>query len=339
MLHTVHGSVQHYDWGDTTALPQLLQREPDGKPWAEMWFGTHPIAPSHLESDTGPLLSTVAGDMTMLVKLLSCVSPLSLQTHPNEEQAQLGFEREESLGIDRGAPTRMYRDRSDKPEMMIALEPFEALCGFAPHESTVDLLRSMGWNDEADHLDSHGITSYLSWAFQQSVMPPFDHAPRWLQNIAAMYPNDKGLRVAPLLNHIVLQPGEAIALPAGNVHAYLRGTGLEVMKSSDNVVRAGFTSKHVDVDELLAIVDTSELNEPVVRPKVDGAWLHYPSPTPAFSVSALDSTKEIHLEPIDGHRMIFGLFSNAPSMAFLAAGESATVPANKGVFWVCTQNK
>lgn len=338
MLHTVHGSLQHYDWGDTIALPRLLQREPDGRPWAEMWFGTHPIAPSHLDSDTGPLLSTRAGEMTMLVKLLACVSPLSLQTHPNKEQAQRGFEREESLGIDRAAPARMYRDNSDKPEMMIALEPFEALCGFAPIASSVNLLRSMGWNDEADHLESNGITSYMMWAFQQSELPTCEHAPQWLQNIAALYPHDKGLRIAPLLNHIVLQPGEAIALPAGNVHAYLHGTGLEIMKSSDNVVRAGFTSKHVDVDELLAIVDPSELNDPVVRPRADGAWLHYPSPTDAFSVSALDSTKESHLAPISSHRMIFGMFEDAPSMAFLAAGEAASVPSDKGIFWVCTQN-
>ena len=338
MLHTVHGSIQHYDWGDTTALPRLLQREPDGKPWAEMWFGTHPMAPAHIESDHGPLLSTLSGEMTMLVKLLACASPLSLQTHPTKEQAERGFAHEESLGIDRAAPTRMYRDRSDKPEMMIALEPFEALCGFAAVATSVNLLRSMGWNNEADHLERNGISSYLTWAFEQSVAPPFDHAPTWLQNVAAVYPNDKGLRVAPLLHHIVLQPGEAIALPAGNLHAYLRGTGLEIMKSSDNVVRAGFTSKHIDVGELLAIVDTSELTEPVVRPTVDGSWLHYPSPTTAFSVSALDSTRDVNIQAANGHRMIFGMFHDSPSMAFLPAGESATVPAHKGIFWVCTQN-
>lgn len=338
MLHTVHGSIQHYDWGDIAALPRLLQREPDGKPWAEIWFGTHPIAPAHIDANNGPLLSTLSGEMTMLVKLLACASPLSLQTHPTQEQAKRGFAREESLGIDRTAPTRMYRDPSDKPEMMIALEPFEALCGFAPIASSVNLLRSMGWNNEADHLESNGIASYVSWAFQQPAAPLCHHAPQWLQNVAALYPNDKGLRVAPLLHHIVLQPGEAIALPAGNLHAYLRGTGLEIMKSSDNVVRAGFTSKHIDVDELLAIVDTSELEDPVVRPTVNGPWLHYPSPTHAFSVSALDSTRETNIEAVNAHRLIFGMFHDAPSMTFLAAGESATVPANKGIFWVCTQN-
>lgn len=336
-MRTVFGAIQHYDWGDTLALPQLLQLPADGKPWAEMWFGTHPIAPAHLDSSNGPLLSDESGEMTMLVKLLSCVSPLSLQTHPNEEQAREGFAREEARGLDRAAPTRMYRDASDKPEMMIALEPFEALCGFAPVSSTVQLLHSMGWSAEADHLAHNGIASYVKWAFEQTETPSCEHAPQWLQNIATTYPNDKGLRVAPLLHHIVLQPGEAIALPAGNLHAYLRGTGLEVMKSSDNVVRAGFTSKHIDVEELLSILDTSELAQPIVHPRRDGAWLHYPSPSTAFSVSAVDSAQSIDISPSTSHRMIFGMFNDSPTMAFLPAGEAATLPTDHGIFWVCTQ--
>lgn len=338
MMRTVFGATQNYDWGDTAALPRLLHLPPDGKPWAEIWFGTHPIAPAHLDATNGPLLSEVSGEMTMLVKLLSCISPLSLQTHPNEEQAREGFAREEARGIDRAAPTRMYRDASDKPEMMIALEPFEALCGFAPVATSVELLRSMGWSTEADYLSQFGIAPYLRWAFEQPETPSCTHAPQWLQNIASAYPDDKGIRVAPLLHHIVLQPGEAIALPAGNLHAYLRGTGLEIMKSSDNVVRAGFTSKHVDVNELLSILDTSELAQPIVQPRRDGAWLHYPSPSTAFSVSAVDSAQSVDISPSASHRMIFGMFGDAPTMAFLPAGDSATLPARHGIFWMCTQN-
>lgn len=274
----------------------------------------------------------------MLVKLLSCISPLSLQTHPTEARAQQGFAREEAQGIERTSPTRMYRDSSDKPEMLIALEPFEALCGFARVDSTVSLLRSMGWNSEADYLNEHGIASYLSWAFEQNTPPSCAHAPQWLQQVAEQYPNDMGLRVAPLLNHIVLQPGEAIALPAGNLHAYLRGTGLEVMKSSDNVVRAGFTSKHIDVAELLSIVDARELPDPIVRPARDAAWLHYPSPSPAFSVSAVDSSLTTNLASSSGHRMIFGMFGEAPTMVFVPQGEAATLPMDHGIFWVCTQH-
>ncbi len=336
MLRTVVGALQHYDWGDTTALPRLLQREPDGKPWAEMWFGTHHIAPSQLDDSTS--LQSVTGDMTMLVKLLACAQPLSLQTHPTLEQARVGFEREERAGTDRTAPTRLYRDASDKPEMLIAFEPFEALCGFAPINNSIALLQAIGWAIEAQVLDENGIDGYLVWAFEQTTLPLMQHAPEWLQTIAALYPNDKGLRIAPLLNHVVLQPGEAIALPAGNLHAYLHGAGLEVMKSSDNVVRAAFTSKHVDIVEFIRVVDTQELLQPAIRAVVDNGIATYASPSEAFSVSSYDSAIVTELSASPHHRFIFGHFNEAPSMKLLVAGESASLPVNAGLFWVCTQN-
>ncbi len=336
MLRTVVGALQHYDWGDTTALPRLLQREPDGKPWAEMWFGTHHVAPSLLDDSTP--LQSVTDDMSMLVKLLACAQPLSLQTHPTLEQACEGFDREEAAGIDRASVTRMYRDASDKPEMLIAFEPFEALCGFAPINNSIALLQAMGWAAEARVLDENGIDGYMVWAFEQSSPPLMQHAPEWLQRIAQVYPNDKGLRIAPLLNHVVLQPGEAIALPAGNLHAYMRGMGLEVMKSSDNVVRAAFTSKHVNVAELLRIVDTNELLQPVVHATSVSGVASYPSPSEAFSVSAYDSAVVTELTASNSHRLIFGHFNAAPSMKLLVAGESVSLPANAGTFWVCTQN-
>ena len=337
-MRTVVGALQQYDWGDTTALPRLLQLPADGNPWAEMWFGTHHMAPSHLDSPQGPTLQSVTGDMNMLVKLLACAQPLSLQTHPTLEQAQHGFANEEAAGIDRAAPTRMYRDASDKPEMLIALEPFEALCGFAPIDASISLLHAMGWSNEARALDEDGIDVYLVWAFEQTGTLLFDHAPEWLQRIASLYPHDKGLRIAPLLNHVMLQPGEAIALPAGNLHAYLRGTGLEIMKSSDNVVRAGFTKKHVDVTELLRIVEPNELPNPVHQPVSTNGIATYSSPSEAFSVTAVDSELVRELPAVPHHRLVFGHFDAAPSMQLIAAGESATLPANAGTFWVCTQN-
>ena len=336
MLRTVVGALQHYDWGDTTALPRLLQVASDGTPWAEMWFGTHPIAPSHF--DNGELLSEVTGEMTMLVKLLSCARPLSLQTHPTAQQAQDGFERDEARGTDRSSFTRIYRDASDKPEMLIALTPFEALCGFAPIDSSIALLHAIGWSNEAQVLDEHGIDGYLLWAFEQTTSPLLDHAPEWLLNIAQMYPHDAALRVAPLLNHIVLQPGQAISLPAGNLHAYVHGTGLEIMKSSDNVVRAGFTSKHVDVPELLRIVDTNELLNPIASTTTSGSVTQYASPSDAFAVEAIESATDTELAATEQHRLIFGPFNSVPSMKLLAAGESATLPGGTGTFWVCTQN-
>ena len=338
MLRRIYGTTQHYDWGDTSSLPTLLGETPDGTPWAEVWFGTHHIAPSHVDAPDGPSLESVTGEMNMLVKLLACDKPLSLQTHPNVQQAQRGFQREETAGVPLNATNRMYKDASDKPEMLIALTPFEALCGFADIDASVGALRALSWDEEADVLDQNGIDGYILWAFDQLDVPPLTNAPSWLQRIAELHPADKGLRVAPLLNHITLNPGEAIALPAGNLHAYLHGTGLEIMKSSDNVVRAGFTSKHIDVAELQRIMDTSVLPDPITHPTTEGNWSHYASPTPAFSVASVTYSAGFTVNAEPHHRFLFGTFSGShPTMMLLPAGESATLE-NSGTAWVITQN-
>lgn len=330
MAREVHGVEKDYDWGSENVLREMFGRPPGRV--AEMWFGTHPQGEARLDSPDGPALSSVAGPMHMLVKLLSCDRPLSLQTHPDLSQAKRGFAREESAGIARDAVTRMYRDDSDKPEILVALDEFEALCGFADPDTTVSLLHEIGWHDEAEVLDQNGIDGYLLWAFDQPTPPPPATEPEWLTRITALYPDDRGLRVAPLLNHVLLAPGEAVSLPAGNLHAYLRGTGLEVMTSSDNVVRAGFTSKHVDAAELLRIVDTSVLRRPVVTPTSDGDWSRYPSPTSSWDVARCASG----VVPVDDTTRIVVLADSIPCRVFYVpagdAFDSGGTPA-----WVCTQ--
>lgn len=346
--HLIRGAIQHYDWGDTDFIPDLIGHDRDGSPWAEMWLGTHPSAPSALAADGETPLSSVTGDMTMLVKILACSSPLSLQTHPTLAQARRGFAREESAGIARNDPARLYRDESDKPEMLVAFTPFEALCGFSPLEESLEFLGSLGWSEEVDILEGNGLDGYLLWAFDQTTTPDTAHAPDWLRRIAHAYPHDCGLRVAPLLNHVYLSPGEALALPAGNLHAYLHGAGLEVMKCSDNVVRAGFTSKKVDVAELLRIVDTATLTDPIARPIVEGQWLRYPSPSDSFDVANWTWQAGDSLPVSDKLRVVLGDHGlTARQSSFVAyvvlPGETLTAssdddsPAN-GSWWVCTQN-
>ena len=343
MVARVTGIVQHYDWGDTSFIPQLFGVVPDGTPWAELWFGTHPIAPSHIDDANGPLLSSVAGDMTMLVKVLACSKPLSLQTHPNRQQAARGYAREEAAGIALTDPKRTYKDESDKPEMIIALTEFEALVGFDNIDSSIARLRDFGWNDEADVLDSNGIDGYMLWAFDQRTPPSMNGVPGWLSRIADLYPTDRGLRIAPLLNHVMLHPGQVLSLPAGNLHAYLRGAGLEVMASSDNVVRAGFTSKNIDVAELQRIVDTSPLSNPIVIPLIEDEWTHYASPSPLFDVASAGWTNRYTFEASDKKRLIFGPVAEGvvPEMTFVAAGETLTVSGPPKIHcksWVFTQN-
>jgi mannose-6-phosphate isomerase len=339
MLRHIVGVPQHYSWGDHTSIPSLLGITPDGNSWAEMWFGTHHVAPAHLDSNDGPLLSEVVGNMDMLVKLLAAGQPLSLQTHPNKDQARLGFAREDAAGIDISAPHRMYRDASDKPEILIALTPFEALCGFRTTEAICALFADMQWTEELDVISTHGIAEYLKWCFAQDTAPRITTSPQWLQDIAQLYPNDPGLRVAPLLHHVVLAPGEAICLPAGNLHAYIKGCGVEVMNSSDNVVRAGFTPKHINVEELLAIVDTSPLATPVNTPDASGTYL---SPSDAFSVQCIIATGDVHFEPVAHHRVIFGPLSEnpatSPQMFLLTTGDTGDLHANAGdKIFVCHQ--
>ena len=343
MTARVTGVVQHYDWGDTTFIPHLFGIEPDGTPWAELWFGTHPVAPSHIDSATGPLLSSLAGNMTMLVKVLSCSKPLSLQTHPNRQQAVRGFAREEAAGIALTDPKRTYKDESDKPEMIIALTDFEALVGFDDIEASISRLREFGWSDEADVLDANGIDGYLLWAFDQRTPPSMQGVPAWLSRIADLHPTDSGLRIAPLLNHVMLHPGQVISLPAGNLHAYLQGAGLEVMASSDNVVRAGFTSKHIDIAELLRIVDTTPLDHPIVVPLIEDEWTHYASPSTVFDVASAGWTNGHTFEAMNKDRLIFGPVAQGavPEMIYVAPGETLTVsgpPKIHCTSWVFTQN-
>ncbi|MFM8793716.1 MAG: mannose-6-phosphate isomerase, class I, partial [Acidimicrobiales bacterium] len=267
----ITGTVQHYAWGSTAFIPALTGHPEDGRPHAEWWLGTHPGAPSHV-SGTGQPLADLVGDLPILVKVLSCESPLSLQTHPDAARARRGFERENAAGTALSDPGRNYRDPHPKPEMLVALTSFEALCGFDDMDSSVEQLKAYGWHDEAEVLDANGIDGYLLWAFDQRQPADTGRCPAWLQEIARLWPGDRGLRVAPLLNHVSLRPGEAISLPAGNLHAYLHGSGLEVMSSSDNVIRAGFTAKHIDVAELLAVVDTRVLEQPKLA-VVDGVFV------------------------------------------------------------------
>jgi mannose-6-phosphate isomerase len=330
----ITGAVQHYAWGDTTFLPALLGRPADGTPWAEWWLGTHHVAPSLTEG--GSPLEDVTGPMAMLVKVLSCAAPLSLQTHPTADQARRGFARENAAGTALDDPRRNYRDESAKPEMLVALTEFEALCGFDDVDSTVEQLKAYRWHEEAEMLDLYGIDGYMLWAFDQRTSPDLGACPEWLGRIGDMYPGDRGLRVAPLLNHVHLAPGEAIALPAGNLHAYLRGAGLEVMASSDNVIRAGFTAKHVDVTEVQHVVDTSVLENPKLRP-LDGV---YSGPDGAFTVERIDVAGSVTVDAasltvlVRTSGAVDGL---APGQAMvLQAGESAAVSGSATV-WACRQ--
>ena len=308
MVVRLQNTIRDYAWGSRTAIPELTGVEPDGRPQAELWMGAHESAPSVLPSgdslydvvSAGP--SDVLGEETaerfegrfpFLAKLLAAAQPLSIQAHPSREQAIDGYARDEADGIPRDAADRNYKDAWPKPEILIALEPFDALVGFRPLEATVallDALQPIGFEELTDLLRDgklrEAFTQFMS-SDRDSIRPlvaalaeactsyageAFALERETIPRLCEDFPDDPGVLAALLLNRVRLERFEAVYLPAGNVHAYLRGLAFEVMANSDNVLRGGLTSKHVDVPELVSVVDFDPLVDPVLTatPVADG---------------------------------------------------------------------
>lgn len=260
-MQRIEGVVQHYAWGDPTFIPTMLGLPPDGRPWAELWLGTHPNGPARLLDGTP--LSDVTGPLPYLLKVLAAAEPLSMQVHPDAEQARDGHAR----GV--------YGDDRPKPELLVALTRFEALCGFRPVDRTHELLVRLGPGGGA--LDrvvtTDGPAAAMAGLYRGTIDtgPVLDACERadgpeaaWVRRLHRSHPGDPSVAATLLLHHVVLRPGEALRLDAGTVHAYLGGAGIELMGASDNVVRAGLTVKPVDVDELLRIVDPRPVDDPVI---------------------------------------------------------------------------
>jgi mannose-6-phosphate isomerase len=290
-MQPLTNQIQPYAWGSHTALAQLLGRAPSATPEAELWLGAHPQAPSRL--DDGRTLADFIAHAPMpalgarvverfgerlpfLLKVLAAEAPLSLQAHPTLEQARTGFAREEAQGVPRTAPSRNYKDANHKPELICALTPFDALCGFRAVARTVELFRALAvpglplqtlserglqaFFAEVMTLEAHARTALARAtveACRARPAPGFTAECAWGVKLGQAYPGDVGVVGALLLNLVTLAPGQALALGAGNLHAYLQGTGVELMASSDNVLRGGLTPKHVDVPELLQVLDFS----------------------------------------------------------------------------------
>ncbi|MFC0544242.1 mannose-6-phosphate isomerase, class I [Kutzneria chonburiensis] len=282
--------------GDERSLLDVLAADPDGQ--------------------LGPALAARwGGRLPFLLKVLAADEPLSLQAHPSAEQAAAGYAREEAAGIPRDAKNRNYPDPTAKPELICALTEFHALAGFASPERTVRLLRGLDAPGLAHYTellagqpDADGLRAlFTTWITlpQQALsqlLPQlldscvrqvkdrgeFDLECRTVLELGEAYPGDAGVLAAVLLNRIVLKPGEAIFLPAGNPHAYLRGTGIEILANSDNVLRCGLTPKHVDVPELLRVLDFSYGQMPVQRgDEVAPHNFVYPTPAAEFELSRL----------------------------------------------------
>lgn len=309
--------------------------------------------------------------LPFLLKVLAAGSPLSLQVHPDLGQAREGYLDEEQRGVPVDAPHRNYKDANHKPELICALEPFDGLCGFRPAAEAADLLEGLGTGSLKPYVDilraqpesdalREVLTAVLTAdkesiadtvhevaraAERASAEGPFAASYAAYAAIARSYPGDPGVIAAMLLNHVRLQPGEALYLGAGVPHAYLDGLGVEIMANSDNVLRCGLTPKHVDVPELLRVVDFRSMDPGVLRPSADGNGGEvYPVPIDEFRLSrfvldggeprALDGrTAQILLCTSGSARLSRdageGGEGGAGDELLLVRGESAYVPAGE----------
>lgn len=381
----LEGHLQHYEWGSASTLPRFLGRAADGEPWAEVWFGAHPLGPARVPGgatldrviDAEPdrmLGSDVARAfgprLPFLLKVIAAERPLSLQVHPTREHAAESFAAESAAGLPLDSPLRTYHDANHKPEMLIALSAFTALCGFRTPRRAAVILDGLG-TDLTDRLHrllrenptAHGMRAAFRTLVSASMRPPASavdevveacraraeagaspspRIDRAVTLLAEHHPGDPGVVAALLLNPVSLQPGEAMFVPAGALHSYIRGTGIEVMAASDNVLRAGLTPKRVDADEVLQCVSVTAAPPLRVAPeRQNPTSIAYYAPVDDFELAVTEladppgAPVEPHPIPGTGPRIVLGLegtttLVTATGTHPLPAGRAVFVPAADG---------
>ena len=350
MFVPIDNVPREYAWGDDGKISTLLGRKPTGRPEAELWLGAHPGSPARIlnPAQTGGaanLAEWIAARHTealgelsrlpFLFKVLSAGAPLSLQAHPSTERAAAQFAAENAAGVPLDADTRNYKDPFHKPELIVAIEDgFEALCGVRPLAERAAIAAELELDGLVDLSDVPGTLAKLLRARDEPMTRSLvDHVVRAARAAAAdsaFAPSyrlaerlndhclgDPGVVISLLLNFVTLRAGEALYLPAGNLHAYISGIGLELMAASDNVLRGGLTAKHIDVNELLAVADCSELAEPLLRPESSGNVSRY-----------LGAAKEFELLIVRGAAELGG---GRPTIA-LNLGTEAQIRGSTGVW-------
>jgi mannose-6-phosphate isomerase len=303
--------------------------------------------------------------LPFLLKVLAAASPLSLQAHPSLSQAALGFARENSLGIPVDAPNRNYRDELHKPELIFALTPFRALCGFrsaAEIGASIERLLEAAPGDSSlsGWLDRLGSDSDLRDVFEWLIsrgpgvaelvdrlveVAPLVDGPHYslVAELATAFPADPGIAISLMLNLAVLEPGEVLFLPAGNIHAYVEGLGIELMAASDNVLRGGLTPKHVDVPELLSVLDFTPVGVPYLRPiPVSAAVEVFRPEVPEFELvhvtgdASLSLPGDAVLLCTSGSFAVNGTAVERGAAFFVSADESPLAITGSGALFVAT---
>lgn len=373
-------TIQTYAWGSHSAIQTLMGSAATDAPWAELWMGAHPKAPSQVnwgdrwlplnemiqkfpEKILGPgTARKFNGTLPYLFKILAAEQPLSIQAHPNALQAKAGFDRENQAGVDLASATRNYKDPFHKPECICALTPFVGLKGFRASSEILELIRRFcprGLDFLVPHLRRGDYKNFFKSLMaienpeKQNILqetraaaekqPAADRVAEWILRLHAAYPQDTGVLSPLFLNLFRLLPGEALFLPAGELHAYLSGMGIEIMANSDNVLRGGLTPKHVDVPELLSILNFRESKIEILVPAaVSACEASYPVPAEEFMLSVLDITEGLPCDIsgstapdilicVDGAATLRPKSGNHPTIP-IPKGTSVLIPAETGPY-------
>lgn len=378
--------IQNYDWGSRTAIQDLFGFANQAQqPQAEVWMGTHPngcsmvkqgsthVSLSELiKQDPSAFLSQSTaktfGDLPFLFKILAADKALSIQVHPNKQDAELGYAKEQELGVPLSAFNRNYKDANHKPELVYALTEYQAMNGFRPFDEIIaqfrlcDIPEINGYLEQFERNPSqdglchffveilsmkearklNAVDHLLSYAAMNQARPVY----ALILDLAEQYPNDVGLFAPLLLNVITLKPGEAMFLCARTPHAYIKGTGLEIMANSDNVLRAGLTPKHMDVEELVKCTDfvPKPINTLLTQAEISGCEHHFPVPVQDFQFSVFQAPKEQRVEmssaeilmPIDAD---VALLAQSGETLVLGKGQSAFIPAYVGNYTISCEGR
>ena len=327
--------IQNYAWGSTIYIAKLQGRYfPSEQPEAEVWMGTHPKAPSLVAGQS--LQDLIASDpikylgesvasryqnkLPFLLKFLAAGQPLSIQAHPNIDQARKGFVRENRQGISLTASHRNYKDDNHKPEIICALSEFWVLNGFRPIPRILKLMEEASlteiYNERcalAKKPNRSGLNTFflsimklddkrcerLLDQLQQAPVEKFRRRPEydWIVKISELYPGDICVICVLLLNLVKLQPGEAMFVANGYLHAYLEGFGVELITNSDNVLRGGLTAKHIDRLELTSILTFRTVKPKILKPK-NGV---YSTPVDEFVLEVIHLEERKTYESADQH--------------------------------------
>ena len=325
-LYRLYNQIKYYEWGSPELIPQFLDIEnKEGIPFAEMWMGTHSGAPSQVQSGESliSLSQLIGAPLPFLFKLLAAEKPLSIQAHPNPAQATEGFNREEKSGIALDDSRRNYRDSNHKPEILCAISPFTVMAGFREPAEIKNALEAFltaaplreAFSPLLRSLETGSLSVFFRSLYELSKQQRENICAFLLENVtcvsirqnlwklmrdfAAEYPEDAAVLSPLYLNVFTLEPRQAVFIPAGVLHSYISGFGVELMASSDNVLRGGLTPKYVDIPELVNILDFNPFMPPVFSPD-SKSFFRYPSPCKEFSLSLISGGGEKKVFPESG---------------------------------------